>query len=525
MRVNRARPGRMLFVGSLLCLTLQAMGQSAGVASKSPGSTTIDALKLNTIVALDSAWRFQSSDDPRFADPKYDDSAWPLIQPGKDKLLADAHAPNIPDGRCWARLHLHILNAHSPVAISFASIRHDTPYAVFANGKEIGATKGFALGADHGARQLSIVLPQEEDMVLAVHFIFRDRVVLHFFPIERIEIGNSEELGYKVELGREHNLGETRPRILFAAIYFTGVLFCLSLLLVQRDHREYFWLAAFFFLFGVDDALLAGWGTDILPIWSWTSNLYLLLDNGWIDIVGLEFVAEISQARHRGLVRIVQGYHFVLPIFALFEYFKTTFIGGFIGGFLILILSSYMLIAAYRRGIKECGLLFVPFFVRTAVEIVNVVPLAFPPWLPLGWIANLNGKGLSAYAPTELFFMAGLLSVILWRFNRVTKDEQVAAAELEAARTVQQLLIPQTAPATPGFSVESVYIPAQKVGGDFFLVLPASGMGDEGLLAVVGDVSGKGLQAAMVVSTIIGGLRMQVSREPVEVLAHLSRCT
>jgi phosphoserine phosphatase RsbU/P len=56
----------------------------------------------------------------------------------------------------------------------------------------------------------------------------------------------------------------------------------------------------------------------------------------------------------------------------------------------------------------------------------------------------------------------------------------------------------------PGFRIESVYAPATQVGGDFFRIVPE---GDGGVLVVVGDVSGKGLRAAMTVSALIGTLR------------------
>jgi len=56
----------------------------------------------------------------------------------------------------------------------------------------------------------------------------------------------------------------------------------------------------------------------------------------------------------------------------------------------------------------------------------------------------------------------------------------------------------------PGFKTESVYQPARQVGGDFFRVIPELG---GGVLVVVGDVSGKGLVAAMTVSAVIGALR------------------
>ena len=73
------------------------------------------------------------------------------------------------------------------------------------------------------------------------------------------------------------------------------------------------------------------------------------------------------------------------------------------------------------------------------------------------------------------------------------------------------MLIPAKASCAPGFSVESVYLPAQEVGGDFFQVLP----GDDGsLLIVIGDVSGKRLKAAMTVSAIVGALRGCTLRAP-----------
>ena len=56
----------------------------------------------------------------------------------------------------------------------------------------------------------------------------------------------------------------------------------------------------------------------------------------------------------------------------------------------------------------------------------------------------------------------------------------------------------------PGFSIESVYAPARHVGGDFFRVVPEN---DGGVMVVLGDVSGKGLRAAMTVAALIGTLR------------------
>jgi serine phosphatase RsbU (regulator of sigma subunit) len=69
--------------------------------------------------------------------------------------------------------------------------------------------------------------------------------------------------------------------------------------------------------------------------------------------------------------------------------------------------------------------------------------------------------------------------------------------------------------------VESIYLPAQQVGGDFFQILPA---GEGGLLLVVGDVAGKGLPAAMLVSVLVGAIRgvADYTTDPAELLANLN---
>jgi serine phosphatase RsbU (regulator of sigma subunit) len=117
-------------------------------------------------------------------------------------------------------------------------------------------------------------------------------------------------------------------------------------------------------------------------------------------------------------------------------------------------------------------------------------------------------------------FVLSLLIFLVRRFSAARQEEARLSQEIEAARSVQALLIPSAPPATPGFAVEHAYLPASEVGGDFFQVLP----GDDGtLLIVVGDVSGKGLKAAMTVSAIVGALRGCTARAPAAVLAYLNR--
>jgi serine phosphatase RsbU (regulator of sigma subunit) len=99
------------------------------------------------------------------------------------------------------------------------------------------------------------------------------------------------------------------------------------------------------------------------------------------------------------------------------------------------------------------------------------------------------------------------------------RERAAYASELQAASSVQQLLLASTSKPTPGFKVDSVYLPASEVGGDFFFVSPAP---DGSLTAIVGDVSGKGLTAAMQVAMILGAIRRERSYDPAEVLAGLN---
>ena len=93
-------------------------------------------------------------------------------------------------------------------------------------------------------------------------------------------------------------------------------------------------------------------------------------------------------------------------------------------------------------------------------------------------------------------------------------------AELEAARAVQQVLVPEEIPAVPGFAITAVYRPFGEVGGDFFQILPITG----GVLVVIGDVSGKGMPAAMTVSLLVGTVRTlaHYTESPGEILAAMN---
>ena len=163
------------------------------------------------------------------------------------------------------------------------------------------------------------------------------------------------------------------------------------------------------------------------------------------------------------------------------------------------------------------------------------------------WIENLSAQGmrfthwtLAEKMSAPLFSFAGnsigilllfrtllFISIIyaVVRYSIAERRRQTSLEqEIQNARELQQVLVPETLPALPGFTLTSAYRPAQEVGGDFFQIIPLDGPGGS-TLVVLGDVSGKGLKAAMAVSMIVGSIRAlaEATSNPAEILAGLNR--
>ena len=83
-------------------------------------------------------------------------------------------------------------------------------------------------------------------------------------------------------------------------------------------------------------------------------------------------------------------------------------------------------------------------------------------------------------------------------------------AEMEEAAKIQQNLIPDTLPEISGYEATGLYFPRGGVGGDYYDCLPDSN--DTWGLAIA-DVSGKGMQAALLMATLRAGLHSEVTRK------------
>jgi hypothetical protein len=132
-----------------------------------------------------------------------------------------------------------------------------------------------------------------------------------------------------------------------------------------------------------------------------------------------------------------------------------------------------------------------------------------------------------------VFFQAAQLAAIalficilyaVYRYNTEQRSRQLLLErEMHSAREIQQVLIPEALPSLEGFAITSAYRPALEVGGDFFQIIRQE---DGSTIVALGDVSGKGMKAAMNVSLIVGVLRSSsdAAISPVRMLERLNRC-
>ena len=179
---------------------------------------------------------------------------------------------------------------------------------------------------------------------------------------------------------------------------------------------------------------------------------------------------------------------------------------------LFAVMYAWTGIILQRRFWKAFLPLFALQFVGMGLMTYWLPMLLAVAWEPAKWRICKIGSflmGLLLIFAVSLGY-AGFIYVSISearRYARMHTEMALLESEMAAARQIQQLILPEQGQSFPGYTVESVYQPARQVGGDFFQIFPA---GRCGLLLVIGDVAGKGLPAAMLVSLLVGSIRATV---------------
>jgi len=159
-------------------------------------------------------------------------------------------------------------------------------------------------------------------------------------------------------------------------------------------------------------------------------------------------------------------------------------------------------------------------------------PLLTPGFLFVAFVVFATLGNIPAFSiASDLTLAATPLSVLiifLLRFTQQQRENARLVDDMRQAAEIQQVLIPEHRPPTPNLTIHTEYRPAREVGGDFFQILPHPSDGSDlanSVLIVAGDVTGKGLQAGMLVSLLVGAIRTaaDTTSDPLQILQTLNR--
>lgn len=485
------------------------------------------------VTSLEGLWRFHIGDNPAWASPDFDDSQWPLLRSDKSWVAQGYQGYS---GYAWYRFTLQTAAEDTPISLLLAPIR--TSYQVYANGKLIGGSgpmppKRLA----YRSRFQIYDLPRARGTGMrTLHVAIR---VWQFPDWAAYAPGGIEApgsvAGDTLLLHGQMRIREAAFRSSFANTYTYSVvvllfgMVVLGLFLFRPAELEYLWFALLLLASATDAVNATALTLSLIPV-----QIYDIVDGilfAIFLIAGLMFFARVLNRRRDFWWWFACAAVAIEP-FTPFSYILNLTSVGVSGllGVLVLLPAELWILAVLIRSAAQkdfdARLLLFPVLLVYGFSVANnAILLSYQ----LGWQSKTESLNVPLlrfpfplYLQDVLFtvFAFTMMLFLVRRFSLARGEEERLSTEFAAARSIQLLLIPATAPSTPGFTVESVYVPATEVGGDFFQVLPGD---NDSLLVVVGDVSGKGLTAAMTVSTIVGSLRSFPLRTPAEVLVNLNR--
>ena len=521
-------------------------------------------------VPVDGAWQFHAGDDPRWADPELDDSGWASIEVGR-AWEGQGHADLT--GFAWYRRHIVLatdtntnpqgMNAGWNVGLLLDAV--EDAAEVYWNGRLVGSygkvppdavwygytPRPFPFVFDLGrAKPEPAGLGQagpdgagEEPGVLAIRVwkapyayqSYEDMGGLTQTPL----LGSVESLeGLRTTAVYEWLKSN---QYMFGLTLLSTVVSLLALMAWMRDRRQWmlFWLAAYM------ARPLALQLSANLPWVSWrvsygtVGTIFSATDAAlWIlllYLLGLRDNRRVVQWT-RVFACMTVGLQILEGSEQLFDWTRAPhfFLGADVAltiPCLLVQLWGIVLIGfAFRKRLDAAR-----WMVAIAALLVDVLS-NMESWFDLG-MRWTHWKIVSYIHPVlftvwgnafDILTIATTLLVVaivyaVWRYEAEQRQRQsLLHEEYRNAQELQQVLVPETLPEVRGYAVTSAYRPAQGVGGDFVQVIELRG---GSALAVVGDVSGKGLKAAMTVALIVGALRSlaETTEDAAEILEGLNR--
>jgi len=482
--------------------------------------------------------RYHFGDDPRWAAPEFDDSSWEPVKQGRWPLPFFAS-----DGFVWVRARVAIAkNATEPFAIRLGlSGAHPVAAELFVNGRSVGTERGLPPAGVPVYLPPSAVfdLPQSvadpgSTAVVALRTWYMPRS-LPMWQGSRATAAFGTESGSNYRSSVDLTIGSaTTVRAVDRAERLSGLLGSvpdlalnallglvgLSLLIVWMWTRraELVWCAALLIFNAIYECFFVATDQGYLSIRYWQWGLLFVLLSSPTMLVTVEFVRTVHGLRGGTWRWMAHGCWIVNNAGDLASFMVGHPSAG-LHAVLVATTWSVQIFSLIMIG-ANLWVLFVRRYNRVIAASMATVSLA-----ALAAHFGFRQHWVVGYTDISLFNAASVVTgfavaaMLLQRAVTTWKQSQLLQAEFEAARELQQRLVSPAAE-VPGFRIESVYNPARHVGGDFFHVCPED---DGGILVVVGDVSGKGLRAAMTVNSVLGALRTMPPLPPARILGALNR--
>jgi Stage II sporulation protein E (SpoIIE) len=540
-------------VALLVLFTLTSIGLRAANASTSDVGTTQVTLG-HSVLPLTGPWKFHIGDDAKWADPNFDDGDWEVVDLGAKKESLD---PNMGfegfspgwtgkghagyAGYAWYRMRIRVQGADEPLAL-LAPTDVDDAYQLFVNGHFIGEFGSFSgsVPTIYYSRPLKFALPadvlhQSPDgtMEVAFRFYMAPRTLLQTLPGGMHGppfFGYANAITAAYHVAWEEQYRAVSSILADSFLFFAFGFLILMLYVFDRTDKILLWpisacstmavlLAVIFFslttqwLSALGQAILLSVLTPIsIGLWLMTWLVYFgLEDRKWLRNI---IVAVILWFGSTGLIfqlLMLRG-----PVSHVI--FGANTINEFVQTVVAWALAITIAVLGWRRPNRERPALFLAlfFYVLPTLDPVLRVLHVRTNWFPFGIPMVLSEF-------TDIAMLICFSVVLLRHFRSSQRRQQAMEQDVKQAQEVQQVLIPEELPRVAGLTIESEYRPAREVGGDFFQIMPHAS--DGSVLIVVGDVTGKGLQAGMLVALIVGAIRAEAahSNDPLTALNALNQ--
>lgn len=517
---------------------------------RTPSSTELAPISLGSSMLPLVDWRFHPGDGA-FAQSSVDDSNWASVNlaaplGSHDPFFSSsAYVPGWTargyaklSGYAWYRTRVKIAPANEKLWLEMPSDVDDA-YQVYANGELIGAMGRFSANgvSAYFSRAAAFELPAPDSngvLVVAIRFYMAPDTVLWNFGAGGMHAAPILGLASTVALAHERNADSTlHTSISFLALGLFAIVGCIASLAIywkEREETGYLWLTM---ALAAESALNLTSFIAAETYWislSWFAIVNELLGSAlgpllwimfwisWFDLRGWRTVRRIA---------VVVAALEVLVVFSLHQ----PMLGSLVplawmhGLWLIFTVLRFvfaaLLVAVTAGGIHRSrteGWITVPAVLLLGATLFSedLEVLGIPvSYFPFGIRLSIGDICLFA-----LILM--VLGLAIRRFLQSKARQREMTSDLEQAQQVQHLLIPEHLPQIPGYSLRGIYLPASQVGGDFYQVLPSV---NGATIVLLGDVSGKGLRAAMQVSLAVGAVRAIVkgTSDPGEILTRLNQ--